>query len=128
MNSPENGIARFFRIKNAQGALLSVLSMMLDPGFTEHKASEASIWSIPTVLGVSRTGFEVKSVRCRPYADHRFPGVHIIDYMLHLTVRQIAEASKEHHQIGRVECFQARDVVKLLGIDITRFAIYSKQD
>ena len=49
--------------------------------------------------------------------NHRPSRFHVVDNVLHLNIRQIAESREQDHQVGRIQSFQSRDVVALVGID-----------
>ena len=123
VNAGEEGMRGLLRIENAQGALLAMLSMVLDPGFSQHHASEAAVRTVPAISRVRRTPLELEGVGGRAHPHHRFTGVDVIHDVLHLVVGQITKASQNHQQIGRVERFQPRDIVKLIGIDGAVFRI-----
>jgi hypothetical protein len=51
------------------------------------------------------------------HADDGLARFDVVHDVLHLLVRQIAEAREDHHQIGGFERFQAGNVVILIRID-----------
>ena len=57
-------------------------------------------------------------VSCRSQANDRLARLQIILDVLHLIVRQSAEARQDDHQIGFVERLKAGNVVVLVRIDI----------
>src|ERR1700748_3452097 len=116
------------RVENTPGALLAMLSMMFDPGFSQHHSSEPAIWTVPAISCVRRTSLELESMGGGAQTYNRFAGVNVIDNVLHLVVGQIAKTSQDHQQIGRVERFQAGNIVQLIGIDRAVFRIDGKQN
>ncbi len=65
-------------------------------------------------------------MRRRAQADDRFAGVDVVDDMLHLIVRQFAEASGDDHQIGFVQRRQAWNIARVVRIDQVRFGVDRK--
>jgi hypothetical protein len=49
-------------------------------------------------------------VRGRSQSKNGFPGKHVIDKVLHVTVRQFAEANQHDHHIGRRQMLHSRNV------------------
>ena len=68
----------------------------------------------------------VEGMRGRSQADDRLARFDVIDNMLHLLVRQFAKAGEDHQQVGRIEGFQPRDVLRA-GIDEAGLRIDGKE-
>ena len=81
----------------------------------------------PTVLGVRLARLDVERVCGRPETDDRPAGLNVPRDVLHLAVRQIAEAGEEHHQVRGLQRLEAGDVVALKRIDGSVAAIDGKQ-
>ena len=59
----------------------------------------------------------LEGVRRRAHADDRPARLDVIDDVLHLVVGQVAKAREDDHQVGRLQGFQAGDVVVAVGVD-----------
>ena len=110
----------------AEGALLAVVAVVIDPLFTEHEPAEAVgplLLLAPVavaVVGVGPVFGHVEGMRGRPHSDHRLAGPQVVVDVLHLLVGQVAEPGGDHHQVGIVEGLEAGDVLLLVGIDLAR--------
>src|SRR6478672_7301632 len=95
---------------------------MVDPGFAEDLAAETLLVVLAAVVvgvfGVGLAGWNAEGVCCGADADDRLAGFEVTDDVLHLLVGQVAKASEDHHQVGRVERFEARNVADV-GINLT---------
>ena len=91
---------------------------MIDPGLAEHLAAEPAVplLALPSPTAV-RPALGRKGVRGRAHADHRPAALDVFDDVPHLFVGQIAKSREQHQQIGRIERFQTRNVIRLIGID-----------
>ena len=64
----------------------------------------------------------------RPQRDDRPARIRVVDDVLHLLVGQFAKPREQHHQVGRVQGRQSRDVIKRFRIDFARGFVDGKQD
>src|SRR5205823_7232349 len=64
-DAPEDRVLRSGRRDDPAAAFLAVVAVMVDPGFAQHQAAEASPLLVPGVALVSLVPLEVESMRGR---------------------------------------------------------------
>ena len=113
-----------------QRALPTMVSVVVDPSLTQHATTESPLRlaMLPMVILVGRLLAEIECMGRGPQADHRAARLHIVDDVLHLIVRQIAEPGGDNHQVGCVESLESGDVVVLVGVDLTAGGVDREQD
>src|SRR5205807_2124141 len=119
LDAAQDGMACLAPGEDAPRALLAVLAVVIDPGFAQHLPAKAAAPRavVPGEFRECLPCLDVECMRRGPHADNRPAGFQVIDDMLHLLVRQIAEAREDNHQVGRVERLQAGDVVANIWIN-----------
>ncbi len=119
-----------FRSDHASCALLAVVAVMTDPRFAENLPAKTAVplLGVPGISSVGRVRLQGECMRGRPQADDGPAGLHVFDNVLHLLIRQLSKAREDGHQIGGPQCFQAGNIVSLVGIDRAVFGIDGEED